>query len=136
MHFRAFNYICALFLIKGVPVSSQWFKNGHIYPIQVGQYGLSHFSKWVNAKENRKTQNQAFVVDEHSKFVHHENPTVFVKSLINGFEFNFPGFFFFFLELNKFLVQFMEFKKKFLILPKRKSYLFNKLHIRHEILEG
>ena len=29
----------------GVPVSNQWDKNGYIYPIQVAQYGLSHYSK-------------------------------------------------------------------------------------------
>ncbi|XP_067951599.1 D-glucuronyl C5-epimerase B-like [Watersipora subatra] len=31
----------------GVPVSSQWNKSGHIYPIQVAQFGLSHYSKYL-----------------------------------------------------------------------------------------
>lgn len=36
------KYISA---IHGVPVSSQWNAEGHFYPIQVAQFGLSHFSK-------------------------------------------------------------------------------------------
>nr|CAG4638290.1 EOG090X0272 [Cyclestheria hislopi] len=30
---------------EGVPVSTQWEANGYYYPIQVAQYGLSHYSK-------------------------------------------------------------------------------------------
>ncbi|XP_074599664.1 D-glucuronyl C5-epimerase B-like [Brevipalpus obovatus] len=30
---------------KGVPISTQWEPNGHFYPIQIAQFGLSHFSK-------------------------------------------------------------------------------------------
>lgn len=29
----------------GVPVSTQWDTRGHYYPIQIAQFGLSHFSK-------------------------------------------------------------------------------------------
>jgi heparosan-N-sulfate-glucuronate 5-epimerase len=29
----------------GVPVSTQWEANGYYYPVQVAQYGLSHYSK-------------------------------------------------------------------------------------------
>ena len=42
--------------ITGVPVSNQWDKNGYIYPIQVAQYGLSHYSKSLTTqglKEDR-----------------------------------------------------------------------------------
>ncbi|XP_069110773.1 D-glucuronyl C5-epimerase-like [Argopecten irradians] len=31
--------------IEGVPVSVQWNHDGHFYPIQIAQYGLSHYSK-------------------------------------------------------------------------------------------
>ncbi|XP_035230885.1 D-glucuronyl C5-epimerase B-like [Stegodyphus dumicola] len=31
--------------IEGVPVSTQWDTRGHFYPIQIAQFGLSHFSK-------------------------------------------------------------------------------------------
>ncbi|CAK9293529.1 unnamed protein product [Gordionus sp. m RMFG-2023] len=34
--------------IEGVPVSNQWNSKGHFYPIQIAQYGLSHFSKSFN----------------------------------------------------------------------------------------
>lgn len=34
-----------LSLVVGVPVSNQWDKKGYIYPIQVAQFGLSHYSK-------------------------------------------------------------------------------------------
>ncbi|GIY35471.1 d-glucuronyl C5-epimerase B [Caerostris darwini] len=30
---------------EGVPVSTQWDTRGHFYPIQIAQFGLSHFSK-------------------------------------------------------------------------------------------
>lgn len=30
---------------EGVPVSTQWDVRGHFYPIQIAQFGLSHFSK-------------------------------------------------------------------------------------------
>ena len=32
-------------LCAGVPFSTQWSPNGHFYPIQIAQFGLSHFSK-------------------------------------------------------------------------------------------
>lgn len=31
--------------VEGVPVSTQWDSNGHLYPTQIAQFGLSHFSK-------------------------------------------------------------------------------------------
>ncbi|XP_015916541.1 D-glucuronyl C5-epimerase B [Parasteatoda tepidariorum] len=31
--------------VEGVPVSTQWDTRGHFYPIQIAQFGLSHFSK-------------------------------------------------------------------------------------------
>lgn len=36
--------------MEGVPVSTQWNPQGHIYPIQVAQFGLSHFSKNLTEK--------------------------------------------------------------------------------------
>ena len=37
-------YVSPLLLL-GVPVSTQWGPKGYFYPIQVAQYGLSHYSK-------------------------------------------------------------------------------------------
>ena len=34
---------CCLF--AGVPFSTQWTADGHFYPIQIAQFGLSHYSK-------------------------------------------------------------------------------------------
>ena len=31
----------------GVPVSTQWEMMGHYYPIQIAQFGLSHYSKHI-----------------------------------------------------------------------------------------
>jgi hypothetical protein len=84
-------------MIKGVPISSQWKKDGHIYPIQVGQFGLSHFSKWIQTKDSwsdRGYRHKLTVVQGNSKFIHHENKDAFVRplyagSLEEGFEFKF-----------------------------------------------
>ncbi|KAF8571641.1 hypothetical protein P879_02413 [Paragonimus westermani] len=34
----------------GVPISGQWDPNGHLYPVQIAQFGLSHFSQWTRLK--------------------------------------------------------------------------------------
>lgn len=36
--------------IEGVPISTQWGAQGYFYPIQIAQYGLSHFSKFLTEK--------------------------------------------------------------------------------------
>ncbi|ELT98477.1 hypothetical protein CAPTEDRAFT_225290 [Capitella teleta] len=33
--------------IEGVPLSTQWGPQGYFYPIQIAQYGLSHYSKYL-----------------------------------------------------------------------------------------
>ena len=38
-------------LISGVPVSTQWEPNGHHYPIQIAQFALSHYSKYLRDRE-------------------------------------------------------------------------------------
>ncbi|EDO47868.1 predicted protein, partial [Nematostella vectensis] len=35
-----------------VPVSSQWNPNGHYYPIQIAQYGLSHYSSYIAERDD------------------------------------------------------------------------------------
>jgi hypothetical protein len=35
----------SIFLSSGVPFSTQWTLEGHFYPIQIAQFGLSHYSK-------------------------------------------------------------------------------------------
>ena len=38
-----------------MPITTQWEESGHIYPVQVCQYGLSHLSRWItNSKEEEK----------------------------------------------------------------------------------
>ena len=37
--------------ISGVPVSTQWEPNGHHYPIQIAQFALSHYSKYLRDGE-------------------------------------------------------------------------------------
>lgn len=44
------KYISA---IKHVPVSSQWDSKGHYYPVQICQFGLSHFSKNLTQGKRR-----------------------------------------------------------------------------------
>ncbi|XP_048775453.1 D-glucuronyl C5-epimerase B-like [Ostrea edulis] len=39
--------------IEGVPISTQWDPKGHYYPIQIAQYGLSHYSKQINRPKNK-----------------------------------------------------------------------------------
>lgn len=43
MH-RTFSYV------SGVPLSTQWGPQGYFYPIQIAQYGLSHYSKNLTEK--------------------------------------------------------------------------------------
>ncbi|ESO90470.1 hypothetical protein LOTGIDRAFT_123168 [Lottia gigantea] len=37
--------------MEGVPLSTQWTQNGHYYPIQISQFGLSHLSKYLTQPE-------------------------------------------------------------------------------------
>ncbi|NXI00356.1 GLCE epimerase, partial [Pachycephala philippinensis] len=39
--------------VEGVPLSTQWGPQGYFYPIQVAQYGLSHYSKNLTEKPPR-----------------------------------------------------------------------------------
>ncbi|XP_062592162.1 D-glucuronyl C5-epimerase B-like [Saccostrea cucullata] len=39
--------------IEGVPISTQWDPKGHYYPIQIAQFGLSHYSKQLNQPKNK-----------------------------------------------------------------------------------
>ena len=43
-------------VLLGVPISTQWGAQGYFYPIQIAQYGLSHFSIFLN--EDTPTQTQ------------------------------------------------------------------------------
>ena len=40
----------------GVPISTQWGAQGYFYPIQIAQYGLSHFSIFLNEAAPTQTQ--------------------------------------------------------------------------------
>lgn len=39
----------------GVPISTQWSSQGYFYPIQIAQFGLSHFSKFLAEGEPKRT---------------------------------------------------------------------------------
>ncbi|XP_061198387.1 D-glucuronyl C5-epimerase-like [Saccostrea echinata] len=39
--------------IEGVPISTQWERKGHYYPIQIAQYGLSHYSKHLTQPRSK-----------------------------------------------------------------------------------
>ncbi|XP_030843491.1 D-glucuronyl C5-epimerase B-like [Strongylocentrotus purpuratus] len=43
------------FLFSGVPLSTQWGQQGYFYPIQVAQFGLSHYSKNLTERPPRVT---------------------------------------------------------------------------------
>lgn len=81
----------------GVPVSSQWNKDGHLYPIQIAQFGLSHFSKWTSSQRDKTKRDKSqfqelpFIVKDKIKFIHRENENAEVSLVKNGFEFKFPG---------------------------------------------
>lgn len=43
--------------IDGVPIVTQWDERGYMYPITIAQYGLSHFSKWVERPQGEVINN-------------------------------------------------------------------------------
>ena len=47
--------------VTGVPLSNQWGQQGYFYPIQIAQYGLSHYSKYV--KKSVKSSRAVVVED-------------------------------------------------------------------------
>jgi heparosan-N-sulfate-glucuronate 5-epimerase len=83
----------------GVPISSQWNKSGHIYPIQVAQFGLSHFSKWIemnqqstkNSNEISTTTEREFSINKKEKFIRIEDEKSNYLNLLGngGFDFKF-----------------------------------------------
>ena len=46
--------------LHGVPVTTQWDKRGYFYATQIAQYGLAHYSKFLNmgSNKNKKILNQ------------------------------------------------------------------------------
>lgn len=76
------------YLFKGVPISSQWNKKGHIYPVQVSQFGLSYFSKWVTNAYSSKHQ---FFFINHSQISLPEDVNTFINPIKHGFEFKTNG---------------------------------------------
>ncbi|CAF1477358.1 unnamed protein product [Adineta steineri] len=52
------NRVLYIDFLYDIPVSSQWQSDGHLYPIQIAQYGLSHWSRLeLNSK---KQQNKIY----------------------------------------------------------------------------
>ncbi|CAF0843279.1 unnamed protein product [Brachionus calyciflorus] len=76
-------------LRETVPISSQWNKSGHFYPIQIAQYGLSHFSKFCASNNSELLSTRYFDIKQNNNFVFSENRNSIIESLSNGFEFRF-----------------------------------------------
>jgi len=47
--------------VAGVPLSNQWGQQGYFYPIQIAQFGLSHYSKYV--KKSAKSSRSVVIED-------------------------------------------------------------------------
>ena len=45
----------SILFVVGVPISTQWGPQGYHYPIQIAQYGLSHYSKYLMDKSRKMT---------------------------------------------------------------------------------
>jgi heparosan-N-sulfate-glucuronate 5-epimerase len=44
--------------IEGVPISIQWGPQGYFYPIQIAQYGLSHYSKQLKRSKDEEEEDE------------------------------------------------------------------------------
>ena len=51
-HVEARSTVKCITGIDGVPIVTQWDERGYMYPITIAQYGLSHFSKWVERSKS------------------------------------------------------------------------------------
>ena len=51
-----------------VPVSSQWKSDGHLYPIQIAQFGLSHWSRFKSNLHEQSNDIHRFEQLRPSKF--------------------------------------------------------------------
>ena len=75
--------------LKGVPVTSQWSpKKGHIYSVQVAQFGLSHFSKWI--RDKRKEPESISLNNPHDWYSASKGSEL-IKNNDSGFEFALKG---------------------------------------------
>ena len=50
--------------IEGVPISTQWSRQGYFYPIQIAQFGLSHYSKELQRTKEDKDDDEGNDDDE------------------------------------------------------------------------
>lgn len=68
--------------IHSVPVTSQWNANGHYYPVQVAQFGLSHFSKNLTLGKPRVLKlEDGSLQQEHWNILNYHSSDVNVKSV-------------------------------------------------------
>jgi len=54
-------YVLVGVSVTGVPLSNQWGQQGYFYPVQIAQYGLSHYSKYV--KKSAKSKQPVVIED-------------------------------------------------------------------------
>ncbi|CAF4425110.1 unnamed protein product, partial [Adineta steineri] len=50
------NRVLYIDFLYDIPVSSQWQSDGHLYPIQIAQYGLSHWSRLELNSKNQQNK--------------------------------------------------------------------------------
>lgn len=53
----------------GVPISTQWDPRGHFYPVQIAQFGLSHFSKNLSEPAPTVTLLENGIRSQHGSWV-------------------------------------------------------------------
>ncbi|GAA57725.1 D-glucuronyl C5-epimerase, partial [Clonorchis sinensis] len=47
------NHVKLVLADEGIPLSTQWSQRAYPYPIQIAQFGLSHYSKWAALTQKR-----------------------------------------------------------------------------------
>lgn len=55
--------------VEGVPISTQWDPRGHFYPVQIAQFGLSHFSKNLSEPAPTVTLLENGIRSQHGSWV-------------------------------------------------------------------
>lgn len=73
-----------------MPVTNQWKKSGHFYPIQIAQYGLSQYSKWLKELSIPK-RFKNFTINQKDRFLNAKINGEFIDKLSDGFKFKFFG---------------------------------------------
>ncbi len=71
-------------MVIGVPITSQWYEKGHVYPLQVAQFGLSYYSRWKDGPNNKT---KPFIIKLDRDLIGNDE----IKQTKNGLAFKFKG---------------------------------------------